>query len=53
MEPIGTSAVSNPGHRPANISLLTSPCSTDTPFTRCANRMPITAMLNTCGSPPG
>ena len=53
IDPIGTSEVSNPGHRPANISLLTSPCSTDTPLTRWASRMPITAMLNMCGSPPG
>ena len=53
IEPIGTSAVSNPGHRPANISRLTCPCSLLTPLTRCASRMPITAMLNTDGSPPG
>ncbi len=53
IEPIGTSAASNPGHRPANISRLTSPCSRLTPLTRWASRMPITAMLNTRGSPPG
>jgi len=53
IEPIGTSLVSNPGHRPANISRLTWPCSLLTPFTRWARRMPITAMLNTAGSPPG
>ena len=52
-EPMGTSRVSNPGHRPANISRLTWPCSRDTPLTRWARRMPITAMLNTSGSPPG
>ncbi len=53
MEPIGTSASSNPGHRPENISRLTAPCSLLTPLTRCASRMPITAMLKTFGSPPG
>ena len=52
-EPMGTSLVSNPGHRPANICLLTWPCSTETPLTRWASRMPMTAMLNTSGSPPG
>ena len=53
MEPMGTSVSSNPGHRPENISRLTAPCSLLTPFARCASRMPITAMLKTCGSPPG
>ena len=52
-EPMGTSPVSNPGHRPANICLLTWPCRTETPLTRWASRMPMTAMLNTSGSPPG
>ena len=53
IEPIGTSRVSNPGHRPANIFLLTWPCRSETPLTRRASRMPMTAMLNTSGSPPG
>ena len=52
-EPIGTSDSSKPGHSPANIFLLTSPCSRLTPFTRWDSRMPITAMLNMPGSPPG
>ncbi len=52
-EPIGTSAVSKPGHRPVNISRLTWPCSMLTPLTRWASRMPMTAMLKTSGSPPG
>ena len=53
IEPIGTSAVSKPGQSPWNISRLTSPCSRLTPLTRCASRMPMTAMLNTSRSPPG
>ena len=53
IEPIGTSLVSKPGHRPANMARLTSPCSLETPLTRWASRMPMTAMLNTPGSPPG
>ena len=52
IEPIGTSAVSKPGHSPVNISLLTWPCSVLTPLTRWASRIPITAMLNRSGLPP-
>ena len=52
-DPIGTSAVSKPGHSPVNICLLTWPCRPLTPLTRCASRIPMTAMLNTSGSPPG
>jgi len=40
-EPIGTSLVSNPGHRSANISRLTTPCSSETPFARWAMRSPM------------
>lgn len=47
IEPIGTSSTSKPGHRPWNISRLTRPCSSDTPLTRWASRMPMTAMLKT------
>ena len=49
---IGTSASSNAGHRPWNISRLTWPCSCETPLARWASRKPITAMLKTVGSPP-
>ena len=52
IDPIGTSALSKAGHRPLNMPRLTSPCSTETPLARCASRKPITAMLNTDGSPP-
>ena len=47
IEPIGTSASSNAGHRPLNISRLTWPCSSETPLARCEIRKPITAMLKT------
>ena len=52
IEVIGTSASSKAGHRPWNISRLTWPCSWETPLARWARRKPITAMLNTAGSPP-
>ena len=52
IDPIGTSASSNAGHRPLNIPRLTWPCSSETPLARCASRNPITAMLKTAGSPP-
>ncbi len=51
-EPIGTSASSKAGQRPLNIPRLTWPCSSETPLARWARRKPITAMLNTLGSPP-
>ena len=50
IDPIGTSLGSNPGHSSLNISLLTLPCSSDTPFARCASRRPMCAMLNFDGS---
>ncbi len=52
-EVMGTSAGSNPGHSPANMPRLTAPCRVETPLARWARRSPITAMLNTPGSPPG
>ncbi len=51
-EVIGTSGESNPGQSPANMSRLTSPCSSETPLARWASRRPMTAMLKTVGSPP-
>jgi hypothetical protein len=50
IEPIGTSSRSNPGQSSLNMSRLTSPCSSETPLTRWARRMPMTAMLNLAGS---
>lgn len=52
-EVIGTSAGSKPGQSPENISRLTAPCRVETPLARWASRSPITAMLNSSGSPPG
>ena len=52
-EVIGTSRASKPGHRPSNIPRDTSPCRRETPFARPPSRRPMTAMLNTVGSPPG
>jgi thioredoxin-related protein len=40
------------GHNPANMPRLTCPCNWLTPLARCARRSPITAILNTLGSPP-
>ena len=52
MEPIGTSASSKAGQSPWNIPRETCPCSWETPLARWARRKPMTAMLNTAGSPP-
>ena len=49
---IGTSSLSKPDHRPANMPRETWPCRRLTPLARCAMRRPMTAMLNTAGSPP-
>jgi hypothetical protein len=52
-EVMGTSAGSNPGQRPENMTRLTSPCRRETPLACWLSRRPMTAMLKTLGEPPG